>query len=59
MMAFSIVKRIGEGSYLTEDDYFIIERARKERALNTHHTSCDRGKKKVRIFTKNARQHSS
>jgi len=32
MLTYSIVKRIGEGSYLNED-YFIIERARRKRAL--------------------------
>ena len=32
MLTFSIVKRIGEGSYLNEDS-FIIERVRRKRAL--------------------------
>ena len=34
MFTFSIVKKIGEGSYL-EEERFIIERIRKARALNT------------------------
>lgn len=33
MFSFSIVKKIGEGKYLDED-LFIIERIRRERALN-------------------------
>ena len=35
MFTFSMVRRIGEGKYLS-DDCFIIERIRRERALNMH-----------------------
>lgn len=35
MFTFSVVKKIGEGSYLDEA-LFIIERVRRERALNMH-----------------------
>ncbi|OGW75436.1 MAG: hypothetical protein A2Z72_06475 [Omnitrophica bacterium RBG_13_46_9] len=37
MFTFNIVRRIGEGNYLSED-WFIIERIRKERALNGDQT---------------------
>ena len=33
MFTFALVKRIGEGSYLNED-LFILERVRRQRALN-------------------------
>ena len=35
MFTFSVVKKIGEGSYLN-DALFIIERVRRERALRPH-----------------------
>ena len=33
MITFSLVKKIGEGNYLN-DDRFILERVRRERALD-------------------------
>ena len=54
MMAFSVVKRIGEGSYL-DQDFFTIERVRKARALNTHRLSTDKGKQRIVALTKNGK----
>ena len=45
MFTFSVVKKIGEGSYLDEA-IFIIERVRRERALNAHRVEIGNNKPK-------------
>jgi hypothetical protein len=40
MFTFGIVKRLGDGNYLLEDN-FIIERVRKERAMNVGNAKRD------------------
>ena len=58
MFTFSIVKKIGEGNYLGKDN-FIIERVRKERALNMRHIRFHSNKHKIKPFSKNDRFSSS
>ena len=54
MFTFSLVRRIGEGSYLDEDS-FILERVRKERALNTRCVRFAAEKNKTRIFARDGK----
>jgi len=54
MMAFSVVKKIGEGSYLDQDS-FTIERARKARALNVHRFSTDKGRQRIKALIENGK----
>ncbi|MBL7155608.1 MAG: hypothetical protein ISS90_00505 [Candidatus Omnitrophica bacterium] len=49
MFTFGIVKQIGEGKYLS-DDLFIIERVRKERALNLGRIKPGSPKHRTRII---------
>ena len=58
MFTFSIVKKIGEGSYLDEGR-FILERIRRERALNMHYIKFDRKKHKSSTSRKNGKSKSS
>lgn len=58
MFTFNIVKKIGDGSYLREGR-FIIERIRKERALNMDRTRVDGTRFKSRIFIKNGKNKPS
>ena len=58
MFTFSMVKRIGEGSYLN-DDVFILERARKERALNMHCMKADEKRLGCKAVGENGRSKSS
>ena len=52
MFTFSVVKKIGEGSYLDEA-LFIIERVRRERALNAHRANIENNKPKPKSSTRN------
>ena len=52
MFTFSIVKKIGEGSYLNEA-LFIIERVRRERALNAYRVESESNKPKPKPSTRN------
>ena len=54
MFTFRVVKRIGEGDYLN-DDLFIIERVRRERALNMHQMKSKTNKFDIKGFLKNDR----
>ena len=58
LFTFSVVKRIGEGNYLN-DESFILERVRKERALNIERPKMIRKRFKNRIFGKDGRPNSS
>jgi len=58
LFTFSLVKKIGEGSYLS-DDPFIIERARKEKALNVHNLRFNNSRNEGRIFGKQGRTRAS
>ena len=58
MMTFSMVKKIGEGKYLDED-LFIIERVRRERAMNVLHPRGGKGLLKRRFFGKNGKNSHS
>jgi len=58
MFAFSIVKKIGEGNYLSED-LFIIERVRKERALNSRRLKPVKPQYKTRIFLEDDNSYDS
>ncbi|MFH1593854.1 MAG: hypothetical protein ABID09_04065 [Candidatus Omnitrophota bacterium] len=58
MFAFSIVRKIGEGNYLSEEP-FIIERARKERALNMRPMIADNKQFKNRTTRRDGRQDPS
>ncbi|MGB2705330.1 MAG: hypothetical protein WBC74_00495 [Candidatus Omnitrophota bacterium] len=58
MFTFSVVKKIGEGSYLDEA-LFIIERVRRERALNMHWMKTKNKKCKTKSSTRNEKGKSS
>ena len=58
MFTFNLVRKIGEGNYLDEDS-FILERARKERALNIHCVKMSANRNKNRIFEKNGKLRAS
>ena len=58
MLAFSLVKRLGEGSYLN-DDRFILERVRKERALNVRRMRVITGKPKSKPFERDGKPGTS
>ena len=58
MMTFSIVRRIGEGSYLDED-LFIIERVRRERMLKALHSMRNKIGSRSRITGKNGKANQS
>lgn len=58
MFTFSVVRRIGEGGYLV-DDRFIIERARKLRALNAEFTEPDGTSPKPKKDNRDERFHAS
>lgn len=59
MLGFDIVKRIGEGNYLNEDS-FIIERVRKERALKRHTMEVKGSKFTLKVVTvRNGKRRSS
>jgi len=58
MMTFSVVRRIGEGSYLN-DDLFIIERVRKERALNMGRPRGKRERSRIKPFLKHGKFNAS
>ena len=57
MFTFSVVRKIGEGSYLAED-LFILERARRVKALNNNAHVGIVGRKAKR-HSKNARINPS
>lgn len=48
LLSFHLVKKMGEGNYLSEDQ-FIIERIRKERALDACHAAQNRKSKKKKL----------
>lgn len=50
LLTFHLVKKMGEGNYLNEDR-FILERVRKERALDQCHTN---GNKKIKKCNRRA-----
>lgn len=52
MLTFSLVKKIGEGTYLNKD-LFILERVRRERSLNFPRIKIDSDKRKTRPSTRN------
>ena len=58
MFSFSIVKKIGEGKYLSKDN-FILERIRRERALNIRYMKVHSNKRKVKPFTRDERFNSA
>jgi len=58
MLNLSIVRKIGEGNYLN-DDSFILERVRKERALNMRCMKPRGDKRKARSLAVNAKFTSS
>ena len=58
MFTFSIVKKLGEGNYLSEGR-FIIERIRRENALNMHNFKIDNNKPKAKSMKKNGKQKPS
>ena len=58
MLTFNTVKRIGEGNYLG-DDLFIIERARRARAINTPRPKTSKGKNRIKAFMKHGKAYSS
>jgi len=58
MLNLSIVRKIGEGNYLN-DDSFILERVRKERALNLRRMKSRGDKRKARSLAVNAKFTSS
>ena len=57
MLDFSVVKKIGEGNYLS-DDQFTIERARKRRALGTGRSRVE-PKNRMKALLKYARLRTS
>ncbi|NQU95742.1 MAG: hypothetical protein HQ549_05940 [Candidatus Omnitrophica bacterium] len=58
MFTFSVVKKLGEGNYLSEGR-FIIERVRRENALNMHTFKRDDNKSKAKSIKKNGKQKPS
>ncbi|MBN1353801.1 MAG: hypothetical protein JW994_03930 [Candidatus Omnitrophica bacterium] len=58
MFAFATVRKIGEGNYLN-DDVFILERVRKERALNTVCSKAKSARNRIRTAIKNGKTGSS
>jgi len=56
MFTFAVVRKIGEGKYLS-DDLFILERIRREQALKMGQTKPD--KKKKRFYTKDGKNDPS
>ena len=58
MFTFSIVKRIGEGNYLG-DDFFIIERVRKARALSPAYLKANGTKAKFGLSRGNGKSGHS
>ena len=58
MFTFNIVKKLGEGNYLSEGR-FIIERIRRENALNMHNFKIDNNKPKITSIKKNGKQKPS
>jgi len=52
MFTFSVVKKIGKGNYF-DDGLFIIERARRERALNIQMGKIGNNKARPKSFTRN------
>ena len=58
MFTFSVVKKIGEGSYLNEA-LFIIERVRRENALSAHRMQREDNKPKPQPSTRNEKGKSS
>jgi len=58
MFAFSIVKKIGEGNYL-KDDLFIIERVRRERALNLKRRGLNDQEPRDKTHRKDERRRTS
>lgn len=53
-LSFHLVKKMGEGIYLNEDQ-FIIERIRKERALDVSHVARRQNTKKRKSIFRNGR----
>ena len=53
-LSFHLVKKMGEGNYLNEDS-FIIERVRKERALDTAHAGESKKFKRKNRLTRNGK----
>jgi len=47
LLSFQLIKKMGEGSYLNEDR-FILERVRKERALDTEYIKSKKKKYNTR-----------
>ena len=47
LLSFQLIKKMGEGSYLNEDR-FILERVRRERALDTAHVNSKKNKRNTR-----------
>lgn len=58
MFTFSVVRKIGEGSYLNEA-HFIIERIRRERALNAQCVNLNNSKNKSKNHGKDGKPKSS
>jgi len=54
MFTFSVVKKIGEGSYLN-DALFIIERVRRERALGPHRMKSSDNKNNEKTSTRDGK----
>ena len=57
MFTFAVVKKIGEGKYLF-DDFFILERIRRERALQAHSAKPQK-KHKNRFLAKDGKEGAS
>ena len=47
LLSFHLVKKMGEGNYLREDR-FILERIRRERALDIYNTESKKKKYKIK-----------
>lgn len=47
LLSFHLVKKMGEGNYLIEDQ-FILERIRKKRALDSDYIELNKKKRKTR-----------
>jgi len=58
MFTFSVVKKIGEGSYLDEA-LFIIERVRREKVLNAHRAGNEENQTKSKSSIRNEKGKSS
>lgn len=58
LLSFHLVKKMGEGSYLNEDR-FILERIRKERAHGACPTDKKRKNKRFSVRSKNGRFNCS